>query len=54
VTDAIKNMHDQGLPDNAPIFYGGHSLGSVISQDYLFNNSIPAAGLILTGGFLQV
>jgi malonyl CoA-acyl carrier protein transacylase len=32
VTDAIAAMKAQGMPANTPLFYGGHSLGSVIVQ----------------------
>lgn len=54
VKSALTMMYSAGMSQNTPIFYSGHSLGSVIVQDYLVNNSIAnAAGQILTGGFLQ-
>lgn len=54
IQQALKDLQAQGLPANAKIFYGGHSLGTVMIQDYLKNNSkVPAQGLILHGGFIQ-
>lgn len=53
VKNAIEMMTSAGMGP-APIFYAGHSLGTVMMQDYLVNNTVAdAAGLVLMGGFLQ-
>jgi len=60
VRNVIKDMYAAGLPRDAPMFYGGHSQGSVFIQEFVkdeaWGNSrtIPheAAGQILMGGFL--
>jgi hypothetical protein len=46
VKEALLNMTEHGLPATAPVFYAGHSLGSTMVQDYLFNSSIAADGLV--------
>lgn len=54
VQEALDSMRTAGLPDGSPIFHGGHSLGSVMIQDYLMNNTkVASLGLMLHGGFIQ-
>lgn len=53
ISDALNQLYAAGLDKNAPVFYSGHSLGSVMIQDHLANKNVKAAGLILTGGYIQ-
>eukprot|EP00128_Syssomonas_multiformis_P017854 Colp12_sorted_trinity150504_noHs@7144 len=54
VTKALQMLKDGGFPENAPIFFSGHSLGSVMVQDYIAGGKAPyAAGVILAGGYIQ-
>lgn len=48
----LKSMKAKGMNDSIPLFFGGHSLGGVILQDYLQNHSTIAKGQILMGSFL--
>ena len=48
----LKSMKAKGMNDSVPLFFGGHSLGGVILQDYLQNHSTIAKGQILMGSFL--
>jgi len=40
ITDALNQLYAAGLSKDAPVFYGGHSLGSIMTQDYLQGNNI--------------
>ena len=50
VSRAVKYL---ALPQGAPIFAAGHSLGAVMIQDFAFKNHAMFDGLILMGGALQ-
>jgi len=49
----VKEFKKKGAPENAPIFYGGHSLGSVFIQTYVAELGDKARGQILMGGGLR-
>ena len=50
---ALQTAHAQGLPVDASIFFGGHSLGSVMVSSFVANMTEWAPkGMMLTGGFL--
>jgi len=34
-SDALATAHQGGLPKDAPLFFGGHSLGSIMSQNFV-------------------
>ena len=48
----LKSMKSMGMNESIPLFFAGHSLGGVILQDYLQNNSTIAKGQILMGSYL--
>jgi len=35
ISSILDELYAAGLSKNAPVFYSGHSLGSVMIQDYL-------------------
>jgi len=35
VQETLKMLYSAGLDENAPIFFSGHSLGSIMVQDFL-------------------
>lgn len=63
IDDVLNMMKDHGLDlDKAKLFYGGHSLGSVMIQDHLqkyhgkkgpMGGSVEVLGQVLMGGFIQ-
>jgi hypothetical protein len=52
VEEVQSELIKAGLPQDAPSFYGAHSLGTVFLQDYVKSLGGKAAGQILMGGWL--
>ena len=48
----LKLMYDAGMPEETPLYFGGHSLGTVFIQTWCTDNPDLCRGLILGGGFL--
>jgi len=54
VNNALKMLYSAGMPSTTPVFFAGHSLGSIIVQDWLNDGNYPTAkGLIVSGGYIQ-
>ena len=45
-------MSSQGMKSDVKVFFGGHSFGGAVLQDYVKNNAKSAGGQILMGSFL--
>ena len=48
----LKLMYDAGMSQDTPLYFGGHSLGTVFLQDWCTKNQDLCKGQVLTGGFL--
>ncbi|XP_030850071.1 uncharacterized protein LOC100889358 [Strongylocentrotus purpuratus] len=49
---AITELRNANLPDDAPIFVAGHSLGGTFLQTWVDNNPTQVAGMMLWGSYL--
>jgi hypothetical protein len=52
VEEVESELYKAGLPQDAPSFYGAHSLGTIFLQDYVKSLGGKASGQILMGGWL--
>ena len=48
----LRLMYEAGMPEDTPLYFGGHSLGTVFIQTWCASNTDMCKGLILGGGFL--
>jgi hypothetical protein len=52
ISNILKSMVSQGMKSDVKTFFGGHSLGGAVLQDYVESNANSVAGQILMGSFL--
>eukprot|EP00300_Choanocystis_sp_HF-7_P001351 c11092_g1_i2.p1 GENE.c11092_g1_i2~~c11092_g1_i2.p1 ORF type:complete len:597 (+),score=103.96 c11092_g1_i2:1-1791(+) len=52
ISQILDQMYTAGLPKDAILLYGGHSLGSIMVQIYVEAHAPNATALVLSGGFL--
>lgn len=50
---AAKTLHANGLPEDAPIIYAGHSLGGAILQDFISANPANITAQVLMGAAIS-
>ena len=52
IAKVLQVMSSQGMKSDVKVFFGGHSLGGAVLQDYVKNNAKSATAQILMGSFL--
>ena len=53
INEILRQLYRAGMPTNATVFLGGHSLGGITSQALAFKHVNQLAGQILIGSFLE-
>jgi hypothetical protein len=53
IDEILEKFYKSGMPINATIFLGGHSLGGIASQTLAYQYTTKLSGQILIGAFLE-